>query len=72
MWRNVCGWSIELAGLPVVCHDCLDVAEFLGWESGTIIWHDMGLSKRGAKAIKILRAALKGVESVYKSDRGVR
>ena len=33
------GWSIEVSGLPQVCIDCLSIIEFLGWESGNIIWH---------------------------------
>lgn len=51
-------WSIELAGLPSVCLDCLDIAHFLGWDSMTIIWNDVELSDRGRNAIAVLRESL--------------
>jgi hypothetical protein len=59
-------WSIELAGLPRICVDCLDVAYFLGWESGTIIWHDGELSRRGRNAAAFLRTALRAIEAAYR------
>lgn len=56
-------WSIELAGLPPICLDCLDIAYFLGWDSMAIIWNDAELSDRGRRAIAVLR------ESLGKLDR---
>lgn len=58
-------WSIELAGLPSICLDCLDVAHFLAWESGTIIWHDGELSRRAQAALAILRAQLSAISKIY-------
>jgi len=58
-------WSIELAGLPSICLDCLDVAQFLGWDSGTIIWHDEGLSRRAQIALTVLRAELSVISRIY-------
>lgn len=58
-------WSIQLAGLPTVCADCLDVAQFLGWESMTILWHDASLSERGQHASKQLRATLDALHKLY-------
>lgn len=60
-------WSIQLAGLPKVCVDCLEVAHFLGWESMTILWHDASLSERGQRASSQLRAALDKLSSIHKS-----
>lgn len=61
------GWSIQLAGLPKVCIDCLDVAQFLGWESMTILWHNPSLNERGREASAQLRAELERLEGVYKA-----
>lgn len=60
-------WSIQLAGLPAVCVDCLDVAQFLGWESMTILWHDATLSERGQRASRQLRATLGKLNKMYNS-----
>jgi len=51
-------WSIELAGLPTICLDCLEIAGFLGWDSMTIIWHEAELSDRGRNAVTALKAGL--------------
>ena len=58
-------WSIQLAGLPKICADCLEVAHFLGWESMTILWHDASLSERGLRASGQLRASLEGLNAIY-------
>lgn len=29
-------WSLEVSGMPQICLDCLDLVEFLGWQSGNI------------------------------------
>jgi hypothetical protein len=58
-------WAIELAGLPKVCLDALDVAHFLGWESMTIIWHDSALRERAGLASTRLRESLNTLSKVY-------
>jgi len=58
-------WSIQLAGLPKICTDCLDVAHFLGWEFMTIIWNDSVLSERGQNACTQLRIALQSLDAPY-------
>lgn len=58
-------WAIELAGLPKVCLDALDVANFLGWESMTIIWHDVALRERAELARIKLRESLTTLGKVY-------
>ena len=32
-------WLLELEGLPTIATDCLEIAEFLAWESGNVMWH---------------------------------
>ena len=61
-------WSVELVGLPAVCLECLEIAHFLGWESGTILWHDSDLYQRGQRALAMLRASLREIKEVYTSD----
>lgn len=58
-------WAIELAGLPAICLDCLEVARFLAWESGTILWHDEALSRWAQAAMTILCAELKALDGLY-------
>lgn len=31
-------WLLELAGLPQIAIDCLDIVSFCGWDSGNILW----------------------------------
>jgi len=61
-------WSVELTGLPAVCLECLEVAHFLGWESGTILWQDSDLCQRGQRALAILRASLRAIKEIYTCD----
>jgi len=49
-------WSVEVTGLPAICKNCVEVAYFLGWESGTIIWHSAELSERGRNAASLFRS----------------
>jgi hypothetical protein len=58
-------WDIEIAGLPVICLDCLDLASFLAWESGTIFWLDEDLSRRAQTAFRALRTELTAVARIY-------
>ena len=32
------GWSLELAGLPDICLDVVDLIQFVGWKSTCILW----------------------------------
>jgi hypothetical protein len=46
------GWSLELTGLPEICLDCLEVAEFLGWQSGNVPWYEERHKERAELALK--------------------
>ena len=59
------GWSLQLAGLPTIAGDCVEVAEFLAWESGQVFWHDDALSDRARNAFKSLRDQLGHLQERY-------
>jgi hypothetical protein len=56
------GWSLELAGLPTICMDCLSVAYFLHTDGGNIIWNTVALRRRADRAFRRASKALKRVE----------
>ena len=59
------GWSLEVTGLPRLFGDCLDVIEFLGWESGNVLWHEAELESRAKVAMASARAAIAEVKALY-------
>jgi hypothetical protein len=52
------GWSLELALLPPICRDTLDLIEFLGWKSSQVLWHKQTHVRRGKGAVYQMRKAL--------------
>lgn len=44
-------WSIEVGGLPAICSDCLDLIEFLGWQSGNVMWIEEDVEERARRAM---------------------
>ncbi len=50
-------WSIELRGLPTLVLDCLDIAEFLSWESKNVFWSQEELADRIRSAFVSAREA---------------
>lgn len=62
------GWSIEIEGLPSIAMDCLEIVQFLGFDSFTMIWHDNDLRERAQRAIIFLQAGLKAVGELYKVE----
>jgi hypothetical protein len=52
------GWLLELALLPPVCCDTLDLIEFLGWKSSQVLWHKQAHVRRGKSAVHQMRKAL--------------
>ena len=58
-------WGLELGGLPATVSDCLEIAEFLAWESGNIIWYEHDLKKRLKAAFTSAHKSLSAVEKVY-------
>lgn len=58
-------WSIEVSGLPKVCSDCIDVINFLGWESGNVTWHEQEQRIRSENAMSVIRKNLVSVNKLY-------
>ncbi|MGA3058424.1 MAG: hypothetical protein ABSE70_10390 [Candidatus Limnocylindrales bacterium] len=44
-------WSLEVSGLPAICGDCLDLIEFLGWDSGNVMWIGDDVEVRTRRAL---------------------
>jgi hypothetical protein len=61
------GWSIELAGLPDICLTCLEVVEFLGWESGNVFFYDENQEERAQKALKFAKELLHEIKQKYEA-----
>lgn len=63
---NVDGWSIELAGLPMICLRCLEVADDLAWRSDAILWRSDARSTRTRRLLRTLARQLRHLDSLYK------
>ena len=59
------GWSLELLGLPEICLNCLEIIEFLGWESGNIIFHKENQQLRAMSSLKIAKSVLSEIRKIY-------
>jgi len=51
-------WYLELEGLPHIATDCLDVAEFLAWESGNVYLFNRELIEKLKTAFSSIRKSL--------------
>lgn len=59
-------WALELGGLPAMASDCMQVAEFLAWESHNIFWREQDLAER----LKIAsESAHKSLDALQKPKR---
>lgn len=66
------GWSIELALLPKVCLDALDLIEWLGWESDAILWYNNAHRSRARRALSRARRLLRAIAQSAKLSRPKR
>ena len=57
------GWSLQLAGLPRICLDALQLIEFLGWSSKSIAWYRRVHLIRAKRALKRLRRTMQSIEA---------
>ena len=64
------GWSLELAGLPRICLDALDLIQFFSWNSTAILWHKKSYVTRSKRAVKHLQQSMTGLSRDYSSTRG--
>jgi hypothetical protein len=58
---------LDLAGLPTMAPDCLNVAEFLAWESHNVTWKEDDSIERMEQACKSARASIAGLQKRKKS-----
>lgn len=63
-------WALELTGLPAVCSDCLDIADFLARQSNNVTWPDSGLAAQASGAFEAARASLASLRRGYESTAG--
>jgi len=61
------GWSLELAGLPDVCLDVLDMVQFFGWDSRCILWHLRRHPICAKRAVQRLRRTMNILKSDYQN-----
>ncbi len=62
-------WGLELGGLPAMASDCLEIAEFLAWESCNIIWPEQDLQERLKAAFTSAHKSLSALEKAYNGAR---
>lgn len=60
-------WLLELEGLPAKLIDCLDIADFLAWQSGNVFWSEQELENRIREAFKSARTSLTALRKKYDS-----
>ncbi|MHA1381732.1 MAG: hypothetical protein ACTSRG_25465 [Candidatus Helarchaeota archaeon] len=58
-------WSLELTGLPEICLRCLEVIEFLGWESGNINFYEKVQKRRAISALNKAKKILANIKQKY-------
>jgi hypothetical protein len=64
-------WSLELAGLPAICLDCLFVARFLHGEGGNILWHKAEWRERAERAFDRAEHALACAATEYQKRKAL-
>ena len=52
------GWSLELAGLPLICLDVLQVMNFLGLQTTAVLWYKPTRRSRAERALKRMTKTL--------------
>lgn len=52
------GWSLQLAGLPRICLDTLEVMNFLGLQSTAVLWYKPARRARAERALKRMTKTL--------------
>ena len=52
------GWSLELAGLPQICLDVLEVMTFLGLQTTAVLWYKSTRRTRTERALKRMTKTL--------------
>jgi hypothetical protein len=63
---SVDGWSVELAGLPMICMRCLEVTDHLAWRSSAIRWRSEAQSTRMRRLLRAITRQLRHLDTLYK------
>lgn len=56
---------LDVLELPDLCLNCVDVAEFLAWRSGNVVWTEDKLKDRAKNACNAARQALVSLKQQY-------
>ncbi len=59
------GWSLQVAALPRMCLDALQLIRFFGWDSTAILWHRRVHLVRAKRALGRLRRMLVALEAAH-------
>jgi hypothetical protein len=62
-------WVLEFEGLSLMVSDCLNMAEFLAWQSHNVTWSEDGLAERMKIACTSARSSL---AALLKEEKGAR
>lgn len=58
-------WLVEVDGLPKICIECLDIIQFLGWDSGNVFWNNSEIEDRAKIAITEILENMNSVQEKY-------
>ena len=62
------GWSIEISGFPRIVIDCVDIIEFLSFDSENIFWSDDNLETRIKQSCTEIKKAASNLNILYGSN----
>jgi hypothetical protein len=58
-------WALDIEGLPTMSQDALEVAEFLAWHSGNVVWTEPEIIRRAKTAFISARTSLATMRKNY-------
>lgn len=62
-------WALDLKGLPVISKDCVEIAEFLAWQSFNVTWAEDDLIRRAKNAFKSAHNSLSTFGDIVKTKK---
>lgn len=62
------GWSLELTGAPKVCLKCIEIIEFIYFESGNIFMYDNKQKERTTVALNMIKKSLTDIMQKYEIE----
>ncbi|MEK0338422.1 MAG: hypothetical protein QQN41_13410, partial [Nitrosopumilus sp.] len=64
------GWLLEVSGLPKICVHCLEIIEFMGWESNNVFWLNEELEERCKIALEECKNTFNELNEEYRNSQG--